>query len=129
MTDPLASKITEWANELEKALVELRLAGVPRGLNDEAALFDAIEDSGSEGIGTKLLDVWTEADRACEELRAMCEAAPLLQRVAGQLDGDAREALWRAVGLLSTVDFGTRLNILATQIRQLRELRTLRALN
>ncbi len=39
MTDLLGSKIAEWATELDKALIELRLAGVPRGLDDEQAAY------------------------------------------------------------------------------------------
>ena len=129
MSDLLGSKLLEWATGLENALVELRLAGVPNSLDEEPAIHEAVARLASVPIGTKLVELWTEVDRTRDELRSLCEAEPLLQQVAGQLDPHGRRALRRAVDLLSTVDFASRLDFLAIEVRQLRELRTARAVN
>jgi hypothetical protein len=128
VSDVLGSKLLEWATELESALVELRLAGVANALDDEPAIHEAVARS-SAPIGTKLVELWSEVDRTRDELRSLCEAEPLLQQVAGQLDPNGRHALRRALDLLSTVDFATRLDLLATEVRRLRELRTALAVN
>ena len=129
MSDLLGSKLLEWATELENALVELRLAGVPNALDDEPAIHEAVARFASSAIGIKLVELWSEVDRTRDELRSLCEAEPLLQQVAGQLDPNGRHALRRAIDLLSTVDFATRLDFLATEVRHLRELRTARMVN
>ena len=129
MSDLLGCKLLEWATELENALVELRLAGVANALDAEPAIHDAVARSASAPIGTQLVELWSEVDRTRDELRLLCEAEPLLQQVAGQLDRTGRHALRRAVGLLSTVDFATRLDFLATGVRRLRELRAALAVN
>ena len=129
MSDLLGSKLLEWATELENALVELRLAGVPNSLDEEPAIHEAVARLASVPIGTKLVELWTEVDRTRDELRSLCEAEPLLQQVAGQLDPDGRHALRRAIDLLSTVDFASRLDFLAIEVRQLRQLRTARVVN
>ena len=129
MSDLLGSRLLEWATELENALVELRLAGVPNALDEEPAIDEAVARLASAPLGAKLVELWTEVDRTRDELRSLCEAEPLLQQVAGQLDADGRHALRRAIDLLSTVDFASRLDFLAIEVRQLRELRTARAVN
>ena len=129
MSDLLGSKLLEWATELENALVELRLAGVANALDEEPAIHETVAQLASVAIGTKLVELWTEVDRTRDELRSLCEAEPLLQQVAGQLEPHDRLALRRAIELLSTVDFASRLDVLAIEVRQLRELRTARAVN
>ena len=129
MSDVLGSKLLEWATELENALVELRLAGVANALEEEPAIHEAVARSASAQIGTKLVDLWSEVDRTRDELRSLCEAEPLLQQVAGRLDPNGRHALRRAVDLLSTVDFASRLDFLAAEVRRLRELRTTLSVN
>ena len=129
VSDLLGSKLLEWASELENALVELRLAGVPNALDDEPALSEAVAQSASAPIGSKLVELWTEVDRTRDELRSLCEAEPLLQQLAAQLDAEGRQALHRAIDLLSTVDFATRLDVLAAEVRHLRELRMARMVN
>jgi hypothetical protein len=129
VSDLLGSTLLEWATELENALVELRLAGVANALDDEPAIYEAVARLASEPIGTKLVELWTEVDRTRGELRSLCEAEPLLQQVAGQLDSNGRRALRRAIDLLTAVDFATRLDFLATEVRHLRELRTARMVN
>jgi hypothetical protein len=128
VSDVLSSKLLEWATELENALVELRLAGVANALDDEPARHEAVA-SAIAPIGTRLVELWSEIDRTRDELRSLCEAEPLLQQVAGQLDPNGRHALRRAVDLLSTIDFATRLDFLATEVRRLRELRTALTMN
>ena len=118
-----------WAIQLENAFVELRLAGVRNALDDEPALSEAIERFGSGPIGLKLVELWSEVDRTRDELQCLCEAEPLLQHVAVQLDAHGRQALRRALELITTVDFATRLDFLATEVRELREMRTARAVN
>jgi hypothetical protein len=125
----LGSKLLEWGTELENALVELRLAGVVNALDEEPSIHEAVARLASAPLGTSLVELWTEVDRTRDELRALCEAEPLLQQVAGQLDRHGRHALRRAIDLLSTVDFATRLDFLAIDVRRLRELRTARAVN
>ena len=129
MSDLLGSTMMEWAIELENAFVELRLAGVKNALDDEPALYEAVERFGSGPIGIKLVELWSEVDRTRDELRCLCEAEPLLQQVAGQLDAHGRQVLRCALELISTVDFATRLDFLATEVRELREMRTARAVN
>jgi hypothetical protein len=129
VSDLLGSKMMEWAIELENAFVELRLAGVRNALDDEPALYEAVERFGSGPIGIKLVELWSEVDRTRDELRCLCEAEPLLQQIAGQLDAHGRQALRCALALISTVDFATRLDFLATEVRELREMRTARAVN
>ena len=129
MSDLLGAKLLEWATELENALVELRLAGVANALDEEPAIHEAVARLASVPLGAKLVELWTEVDRTRDELRCLCEAEPLLQQVAGQLDAQGRRALRRAIDLLSTVDFASRLDFLAIEVRQLRELRTARAVN
>jgi hypothetical protein len=129
VSDLLGSTMMQWATELENAFVELRLAGVKNVLDDEPALYEAIERFGSAPIGIKLLQLWTEVDRTRDELRCLCEAEPLLQQIAGQLDANGREALLRVIELLGTVDFATRLDFLAIEVRELREMRSARTLN
>jgi hypothetical protein len=129
VSDLLGSTLLEWATELENALVELRLAGVANALDEEPDLSQAVARCASAALGTKLVELWAEVDRTRDELRALCEAEPLLQEVAGQLDPHGRYALRRAIDLLSTVNFATRLDVLAMEVRELRELRTARAVN
>jgi len=129
VSDLLGFKLLEWATELENALVELRLAGVANALDEEPAIHEAVARLASVPLGAKLVELWTEVDRTRDELRCLCEAEPLLQQVAGQLDADGRRALRRAIDLLSTVDFASRLDFLAIEVRQLRELRMARAVN
>jgi hypothetical protein len=129
VSDLLGSTMMAWAIELENAFVELRLAGVRNVLDDEPALYEAVERFGSGPIGIKLVELWSEVDRTRDELRCLCEAEPLLQQVAGQLDAHGRQALRRALELITTVDFATRLDFLATEVRELREMRTARAVN
>jgi len=129
VSDLLGSTMMAWAIQLENAFVELRLAGVRNALDDEPALSEAIERFGSGPIGLKLVELWSEVDRTRDELQCLCEAEPLLQHVAVQLDAHGRQALRRALELITTVDFATRLDFLATEVRELREMRTARAVN
>jgi hypothetical protein len=129
VSDLLGSTMMAWAVQLENAFVELRLAGVRNALDDEPALSEAIERFGSGPIGLKLVELWSEVDRTRDELQCLCEAEPLLQHVAVQLDAHGRQALRRALELITTVDFATRLDFLATEVRELREMRTARAVN
>ena len=129
MSDLLGSTMMAWAIQLENAFVELRLAGVKNALDDEPALSEAVERFGSGPIGLKLVELWSEVDRTRDELQCLCEAEPLLQHVAGQLDAHGRQALRRALELITTVDFATRLDFLATEVRELREMRMARAVN
>jgi hypothetical protein len=126
VADPLSTKIAEWMDGIEAATVELRLLqGLVRGgWQDELG-----EPDCRTPLGSVVQDVTTELGCAVDEIEALTKAASLVRRVAAQLDARDRAALARALELICTVDFSTRLDFLAGKVYELKRLRAAQAVN
>jgi hypothetical protein len=129
MLDPLKAKRVEWQRAICDTLLELRLlkGSMPHG--DGWLDVPSSTCGCATTMGATLEEAASDVDRVADELKAMTRATLLLGRVSQQLDAEGRAQLKKAIDLLCTVDWATRLDCLYGELYTLRKGRTALAAN